>query len=294
MRAAQRLEASADPLAYAGLDLAEERALPGPRISGLGGEVARGFYYLGRGATAPVTAVRATRLADWRMFANEAVEPAALDRDFGAVGTRGARAAVLESLTASGQSWFAATDALYLDHRMQRWAGTTETPVAGHRRIVNPMLDDRFLAIARSLAPRDKRGSRFLARLQVALDAELAAIPLDGRPSPAAYASSRVASTVSQSRATASKALRKAGQRLGRQRRPPAGGCRPRRSGRAPLAGDPAALEDLRDTGVLDPAWLDQVASGVRQPSPATTAFLVNVAVARQAQQVTRTARRVP
>ena len=37
VRAAQILEASADPLAYAGLDFAESRALPGPRLSGLGG-----------------------------------------------------------------------------------------------------------------------------------------------------------------------------------------------------------------------------------------------------------------
>ena len=201
---------------------------------------------------------------------------------------------MLRSLTESGQSWFAATDALYLDHRMQRWAGATETPVAGHRRIVNPMLDDRFITIARSLAPQDKRGSRFLARLQVALDEELAAIPLDGRPAPAAYASSRVVSTFSQSRATAYKALRKAGQRLGGQRRPPAGGpvlagLVARRWGR-----DPSMLEDLRSTGIFDAAWLDQVATGDRQPTPATTAFLVNVAVAHRAQRVTTTAHRGP
>lgn len=293
VRSAERLEASADPLAYAGLDFAEARSLPGPRISGLGGEVARGFYYLGRGVTAPVTAVRASRLADWRMFANEAVEPDALDRDFGPWAREVAHTAVLRSLTASGESWFAATDALYLDHRMQRWAGATETPVAGHRRIVNPMLDDRFITIARSLAPEDKRGSRFLARLQVALDTELAAIPLDGRPAPAAYASSRVVSTVSQSRATAYKALRKAGQRLGGQRRPPAGGAVLADLVTLRWRRDPSMLEDLRGTGIFDAAWLDQVATGLRQPTPATTAFLVNVAVAHRAQTVTTSAHRV-
>ena len=228
VRSAQILEASADPLAYAGLDFAEARALPGPRISGLGGEVARGFYYLGRGATAPVTAGRARRLADWRMFANEAVEPGALDRDFEPWARDVSHEAVLRSLTASGQSWFAATDALYLDHRMQRWAGATETPVAGHRRIVNPMLDDRFITIARSLTPQDKRGSRFLARLQVALDEERPPFPsTDGRLPRPTRRRGWSARSASRGRRRTRRSARPANDWAGGVVRPPAGRSSP-------------------------------------------------------------------
>ena len=46
-QAARRLECMADPLAHAALTFAEAKAEPGARIGGLGGEVARGFYYLG-------------------------------------------------------------------------------------------------------------------------------------------------------------------------------------------------------------------------------------------------------
>ena len=91
------------------------------------------------------------------------------------------------SFAATGRDWMAATDDFYLEQRMQRWAGVTGTAVCFDRVVTNPMLDDRFIDIARSLAPRDKRNSMFLSRLQVALDEELARLPLDGRPPPMTY-----------------------------------------------------------------------------------------------------------
>ena len=188
LEAAHRLDYSADPVAHAALTVAESRSEPGPRISGLGGEVARGFYYLGLPTTAPVSAKRAERLAHWRMFVNEAVPVEALDPSFGQWAREFATGEVVRVLSETGRPWMAATDDLYLHHRMQRWAGVTETAVCLDRQIVNPMLDDRFIAVATALDPLDKRSSRFLGRLQLALDDELGSIPMDGRPAPAAYA----------------------------------------------------------------------------------------------------------
>ena len=67
--AARRLDYTADPLAHAALTYAEARSEPGPRISGLGGEVARGFYYLGPptdGARLGATSPAARAVADVR------------------------------------------------------------------------------------------------------------------------------------------------------------------------------------------------------------------------------------
>ena len=66
-------------------------------------------------------------------------------------------------MAATGKPWLAATDDFYLSQRMQRWAGVTDTAVCLDRSVVNPMLDDRFIAIARGMAPESKRGSLFLA-----------------------------------------------------------------------------------------------------------------------------------
>ena len=110
--ASWRLEGMADPLALAALALVERSFDQGHRISGLGGEVARGFYYVGNPRRTAVTRRRVARLAAWRMFANESVDPAALAPDL-RERSRDARS------TGSTQSW-------------RRRAGVA----VGHRRVL--------------------------------------------------------------------------------------------------------------------------------------------------------------
>ncbi|MDQ4110812.1 MAG: hypothetical protein M3306_06895 [Actinomycetota bacterium] len=281
--AAGAIELGADPLAWAALDFAEARAMPGPRISGLGGEVARGFYYLGRDGDGPVTESRARRLADWRMFVNEAVESSALRPEFRELARDVAHAEVLGALVDGGRPWFEATDDLYLGQRMQHWAGATESPVSARRRIVNPMLDDRWIANARALAPSDKAGSRFLARLQVELDTELAGLPLEGRPSPATYATPGWRSSWRRGTTTAAKAGRKLGQRVRHRGRPPVGGEILADAVIRHWRAHPDSLAGLAESEVVEPSWLDAVLAGQHQPGPSTVAFLLNLSLAADA-----------
>lgn len=277
-RASVRLEGMADPLALAGLGLAERRLDQGHRIAGLGGEVARGFYYLGSARRTAVTRARVARLADWRMFANEAADPAALDPSLRAGARERAVDRIHALMAATGKDWFAATDDFYLRQRMQRWAGVTDTAVCQERSMVNPMLDDRFVAIAEALRPDDKRGSLFLARLQMALDPGLGRVPLDGRPPPEAYAHRGPANRARALGTVARKAAAKAGQRLGRGTRPPAGGAVLAAQVVRQWRRDPTLLERARAPRLLDPGWLDRVVAGEVDPSPATVALVLNVA----------------
>jgi asparagine synthase (glutamine-hydrolysing) len=283
--AAGAIELGADPLAWAALDFAEARAMPGPRISGLGGEVARGFYYLGRDGDGPVTESRARRLADWRMFVNEAVEAPALRQEFRERAREVAHAEVLAALSDGGRSWFEATDELYLGQRMQHWAGATESPVSARRRIVNPMLDDRWIANARALAPEDKAGSKFLARLQIELDAELAGLPLEGRPSPATYAAPGLRSSWRRGTTTVAKAGRKLGQRVRRRGRPPVGGEILTRAVTTYWRAHPETVAGLAASEILEPRWLDDVLTGRHEPGPSTVAFLLNLSLAADAMR---------
>jgi asparagine synthase (glutamine-hydrolysing) len=280
VEAAQRLECMADPLAHAALTFAEARSQPGPRLSGLGGEVARGFYYVGRGGGVAVTRRRIERLARWRMFANESVPAEALDPDFAAW----AREAALDELeglmSSSGRAWLEATDDLYLGQRMQRWAGVTDTAVCFDRLVANPMLDDRFVSVATSLSPRHKRGSLFLSRLQVALDDELARLPLDGRPAPAAFATRSVANSARQVSTTAGKAVTKARQRASRTNRPPAGGDVLARKVVQHWQTEPHLLDDLVDLGVVRPSWLLSMLREDAQATPSVVALIINLTVA--------------
>jgi asparagine synthase (glutamine-hydrolysing) len=272
----------ADPLAHAALSFAEARAEPGARIGGLGGEVARGFYYLGPATTAPVTRKRVERLTRWRMFVNESVSADALQPAFSSWARDFAVSEIYTLSAATGRDWMGATDEFYLYQRMQRWAGVTDTAVCFDRVASNPMLDDRFIGIARTLAPRDKRNSMFLSRLQIALDDELARIPLDGRPAPAAYASTSITNSTRRLTTTVRKAALKARQRAMRANGPPAGGEILAHKVVEHWRANPTLLEPARSLGVFSEQWLDQVLVGDVNPAPSAVTLLTNLRVAAE------------
>jgi asparagine synthase (glutamine-hydrolysing) len=278
LRASHRLEGMADPVALAGLSIAERRFDQGHRIAGLGGEVARGFYYLGNPRDTTVTRAKVARLTAWRMFANEAIDPLALAPGMREGARERATDRVFALMAGTGKEWLAATDDFYLDQRMQRWAGVTDTAVCLDRSVVNPMLDDRFIAIAQAMAPESKRNSRFLARLQMALDPGLGRVPLDGRPPPEAYADPNLRNRLLAAETLARKAARKVRQRLRSDTRPPAGGAVIAAKVVEHWRHEPALLRATLAHDVLDEAWVEGVLAGEVEPAPSTVAFVLNVA----------------
>jgi asparagine synthase (glutamine-hydrolysing) len=267
-----------DPVALAALGFGERSFEQGVRISGLGGEVARGFYYVGPVTDRAVTERQAAQLAAWRMFANESVEDGMLDEDFAAWAHEVAISEVVAGLR--GDDWFRATDSLYLRQRMQRWAGATDTAVAYRRIVVNPMLDHAFIGLAQRLDPRDKANSRFLASLQVRLDPELGEIPLEGRLAPAAYARPKRSQAAAKAALTGRKFARKAMQRLRGANRAPAGGRVLSDKVVEHWRSRPELLESVSRVRFVKPEWIEGVAAGRIQPRPSSVAFLTNVIVA--------------
>ena len=282
LQAAIRLDGMSDPIALAALTVAEGGFDQGVRISGLGGEVARGFYYVGSVRERPFTRHDSDRLAAWRMFVNEAVEPDLLDLEFSPWARATAEAEVALVMAAADDEWFRATDELYLRHRMQRWAGVTDTAVGSQREIINPMLCQQFLSIASRLSPGDKAHSRFLSRLQMELDPELGRIPLEGRSAPIATAYPTPWRSAVGALNTGRRLARKAGQRLRHGNRPPAGGFL--------LAGKvvehwrehPEILSAPEFSTFVRPDWIDGVLGGQIAPRPSSVAFLTNLIVASQ------------
>lgn len=278
--AALRLDAMADPVALAAQSIAERTFDQGVRISGLGGEIARGFYYLGRVVDRGFDRSDAVRLADWRMFANESVEPGLLVADFASWARHTAHDAVYAALRSGGDEWLRATDRLYLGHRMQRWAGATDVAVSAQRTVINPMLDPEFVAIAGRLRPNQKRAGRFLAAVQMELDPELGRVPLDGRPAPAFFAAPPVHAPVVQALVVGRKAGRKVIQRARRGNRAPAGGdvlaARVVQHWRA----EPSVLDPIAELDFIDGRWLRDVLDGHTEPRPSSVAFVTNLLAA--------------
>ncbi|ERG64550.1 hypothetical protein L332_08830 [Agrococcus pavilionensis RW1] len=274
------LDGMSDPVALAAQRIAERAFTQGVRISGLGGEVARGFYYVGRVRDRPYERRDAARLASWRMFVNEAVEPGLLTEDFARWARERAIDEVYAALRDGGDEWFRATDDLYLRHRMQRWAGATDIAVSDLRVVINPMLDPAFLRIVSRVHPRDKADAKFLARLQMDLDPELGRLPLDGRPAPATFARPTAWSGAANAYRSGRRFASKASQRLRRGNRPPAGGEVLAAKVVEHWRAHPGLLDSLAHAPFLSQAWLSSVLEGERDPRPSAVALLTNLAVA--------------
>jgi asparagine synthase (glutamine-hydrolysing) len=280
-----RLDAMSDPVALAAQRIAERSFEQGVRISGLGGEVARGFYYVGKVTDRSYTRADAEQLASWRMFVNEAIEPGVLTGEFADWAREAANDQVYQALIAGGAEWFRAADDLYVRHRMQRWAGATDTAVSDQRTVVNPMLDAGFLDIAARLAPQDKAGSRFLAALQMELDPELGRLRLEGRPAPADYVDPPLWQPALDALSLGKRIGRKGMQRLRRGNRPPAGGTVLAAKVVKFWRTQPATLAPLGTLGFIRNKWIDDLLAERVEPRPSSVAFLTNLLVARLAQQ---------
>ncbi|WP_433306489.1 hypothetical protein ACQP2F_20930 [Actinoplanes sp. CA-030573] len=275
LEAARALECQASPLALAPLLLAESHLEQGHRLSGLGGEVARGFYYAGQPTHATTSPHLVERLARWRLFSNEAVAPEALDPAV----LEAARESTLRRLNdyfAPGD-WLRATDEFYLLHRMHRWAAVHGTVAAVRRYLVNPMFDRRFIELALAVAPADKRDSQLLGRLMSRLDPELAAIPLDTGLVPAQLGTRSLRGRVQTRTVEARKIVRKVGQRLTRGRRPQLGASEYAELVLTHWRAEPKACAALYSVPVLRHEWLDGLLGGGHGADATTVAFLINL-----------------
>lgn len=271
--------------------LIEAEVAQGRRLSGVGGETARGFYYPGQPRHATTSAALVRRLAHWRLFPNEAVDPAALDPDF-AAGARTAALAAVEACFAGyhHRDWLRATDEFYLWQRVQRWAGVHASAVATRRASVDPLLDRRFMQLALAPDPADKRHSQLTGRLMYRLSPELAAIPLDSGLVPAQLAHPGLRTSAAVGRVTVTKTARKVWQRARRARRAQLGAADLGRLVQARWREEPELVAPIRRTGVVRDGWLDEVLDGRREAPAATLAFLVNLLVAAEASAARRLA----
>jgi asparagine synthase (glutamine-hydrolysing) len=276
-RAALRSDGLGNPIAFAVLDWAEARAPEGPRINGFGGETARAFYYPAQRQHPRPTPALVDRLARWRVFTLEPADPAMFDPEYAAETEAATLAALHSAFAAYDTDWLSATDEFYVRERAHRWVGATLTVACLRYVTLGPLLHPAFLAVARSLDPEEKRGSRFNARVLLDLDADLARVPLDTGIRPATLPTR---GPLRSSSDFARRAARKARQRVRRSGNPGVGvptvtGLLVRH-----WRSNPDLLEPVAATGLVREQWLEEMLSGARRPSEATAAFLAILEVA--------------
>jgi asparagine synthase (glutamine-hydrolysing) len=137
------------------------------------------------------------------------------------------------------------------------------------------MFDRRFIDLVRAATPADKRDSRLLGGLLVALDKDLAGIPLDSGLVP-----SRLAAGHSARGANAGRVVRKVLQRLRGHRRPALGAATLASGVVSHWRAHPDLLVAATSTGLVRDAYVMELLEGRRDPDPATVGFLLNISVA--------------
>ncbi len=279
LAAAADLDCMASPMALAPLLAAESTLDQGHRLAGAAGETARGFYYPGQPRHATTGPRLVHRLADWRLFTNEAVDRDALDPDFSAAARSAAVEMVTQTFSGYARDWLRATDEFYLFQRVHRWAGSHGSAAGVARFTVNPLLDRDFMRLALTPPPADKRHAYLMSRLICRLDPSLAAVPFDSGLVAARLARRGIGTTLTVATMTARKAVHKVHQRVGRVRRPQLGAAEMARLVVAHWRQVPDLVAPLRRTGLVREAWLDELLDGRRTTESATVAFLVNLLV---------------
>lgn len=274
-RASLRRDHRANPLAVAVLEWAEDGLPPAPRLNGQNGEFARGFYYAGQPLDGEVTSARIERLLQWRLLASDSASPRLLERALRREVDEALRARISALLREGGRPWPDALDEFYLRARMQSWAGTEISRSSARRIDLSPFFDPRFLAFARRTDAHEKRGSRLLARVLAALDPALAALPLDGRPAPAALAHDGWITRAAGLALSGRKLWKKLRQRLGGPAAAAPGAPLVRRilleRGIAPL------LQRVGEAEAFDRFALAALLDGSEVPDVATLGFLLDV-----------------
>lgn len=277
-QAAIRHDCAGNPVGLAVLDWSERRLGTGPRIHGMGGEIARGFYLPGQRQQAAVHPMLVDRLARWRLMTNEAVTNC-LPVDL----ARWARERLFTQLhdifATYGCDWLTALDEFYLRERLPRGPGLRLTVAATERKLLGALLHPEFVARARACPPAYRRGSRFMAMVLAELDPELSRVPLDSGYVPATLAAVGLGARLQSQRVTGRKVASKVHQRLSRTGRHPTG---------APLVAsqvlnhwrrEPALLDGVHRIGLVNQAWLTDVLSGARQADVAAIGYLANLQV---------------
>ncbi|MCW2912018.1 MAG: hypothetical protein JWN52_86 [Actinomycetia bacterium] len=273
-RAGLKHEQVLSPIHFGMLEWVEEQTSDVPRISGFGGELARGMYYPLQRQHPRVTPRLVERLARWRIFSLDPVDSACLDADF----ARESEAAALDRLqtifAGYGTDWLSATDAYYYRQRYHRAVGAVVTSSCLEHTVLSPLLHPRFVAIAEALPPEAKRGSAFNARVLAALDPELAAIPMDTGVRPDALMAPRPVALARTGRDYAVKASHKIRQRV--FKRGDSGAVTSALTGSlvAHWRAYPGLLEPVAATGLLSQEWLERLLSGEITPAPVTAGFV--------------------
>lgn len=204
-----------DPVFSAILSQAYRDLPDTPWFTGQGGEIGRAFYYPAQPLQSPVSRGLVQRLAEWRMLANESIQPILL--------ADGVSRASEERVVAGAwacvgdcTSWGRALDRLYLASRIERLVGAEFSAVCGHRTVLAPFCTRAYIDAALAAPCTWLAGSRLFCAVLQRCDPDLVDLPLAGGGRPADRLNNGPMARIRRGRDLLAKVGRRAWQRLRR------------------------------------------------------------------------------
>jgi asparagine synthase (glutamine-hydrolysing) len=208
------------------IDCVDDILLGIPRIGGVNGELARGFYYPTLPVTKPLTQDIAQRLLSWRLTTNDAAPMELFDKDVLFDCRASLKSAVEKALREAELPQLGdRLDYLYLRQRMRHWSGSALTRAMSHRTIFAPFFHSGYVAWAMGLPVQAKKDSMAFCRVLESLDSDLATAPLDSGLLPRTIAKGGISMHLALMQTKQKKILDKILQRFAGKRRINLGGA---------------------------------------------------------------------
>jgi asparagine synthase (glutamine-hydrolysing) len=154
------------------------------RLSGVNGEIARGFYYTGQTDQTGDVTKNIDRIINWRIMINEKVDPRIFKTTVHQKGYQNGVQRIHRLFDRYPGSLLQKSDWFYLFQRMNRWAGSGLSSACQHRPVIAPFFDKRFVTWAFKVPCEYKRQGRIFAEIMKRFNSDLASLSLAGGPCP--------------------------------------------------------------------------------------------------------------
>jgi len=190
-----------------------------PRISGVNGEIARGFYYTGQTDHTGDIKKNIDQLINWRIMINDKVEPRIFKSTVHQKGYQNSVKLIHQLYAQYPGSFLQKSDWFYLLQRMNRWAGLGFSSASQHRPAIAPFFDKRLVTWAFKVPCEYKRRGRIFAEIMKRFNSDLASLALASGPCPADIVRPTVMSGLKTKMRFLRKVVSKLAQKAGRTER---------------------------------------------------------------------------
>lgn len=247
------------------------------RITGLNGEIARGFYYTGQTDQTGDVTKNIDQIINWRIMINKKVDPRIFKTTVHQKGFRNSVQRIHRLFDQYPGTFMQKSDWFYLFQRMNRWNGSGLSSICQHRPVIAPFFDKRFVTWAFKVPCEYKHQGRIIAEIMKRFNSDLASLALASGPCPSDIAQPTFLSDLKKKVNFLRKVARKLAQKAGRAEREEYGVPLLTRCLSEKWARSETLLDWLNSYSALQKDFIVKALKNKEIKNPATLSFLLSL-----------------